>query len=62
MNGKDVIFTTPKENFIRLMNRNEGASNITIESVDRQIKVFADWYESVGFGIQEAVFAYVPAS
>ena len=62
MNSKDVIFTTPKENFIRLMNRNEGASNITIESVDRQIKVFADWYESVGFGIQEAVFAYVPAS
>ena len=62
MNGKDVIFCTPKENFIRLMNRNDGASNISIESVDRQIKIFADWYESVGFGLQEAVFASVPAS
>lgn len=62
MNGKDVIFTTPRENFIRLKNRNEGASNITVESIDRQIKVFADWYESVGFGIQEAVFASVPAA
>ena len=59
--GENIIFTTPKENFIRLMNRNNGASNISIESVDRQIKVFADWYESVGFGIEEAVFAYVPA-
>ena len=39
-----------------------GASNITVESIDRQIKVFADWYESVGFGIEEAVFAFVPAT
>jgi len=62
MNGKDVLFCTPRENFIRLMNRNEGASNISIESIDRQVKVFADWYESVGFGIEEAVFASVPVS
>ena len=62
MNGKDVLFCTPRENFIRLMNRNDGASNISIESIDRQVKVFADWYESVGFGIEEAVFASVPVS
>ena len=60
MAASNIIFATPKENFIRLMNRNNGASNITVESVDRQIKVFADWYESVGFGIEEAVFASVP--
>ena len=61
MTAENIIFTTPKENFIRLINRNNGASNITVESIDRQIKVFADWYESVGFGIEEAVFANVPA-
>ena len=61
MTGENIVFTTPKENFIRLINRNNGASNITVESIDRQIKVFADWYESVGFGIEEAVFASVPA-
>lgn len=60
MNGKDIIFTTPKENFIRLINRNKGASRINIESIDRMIKVFSDWHESVGFGIEEAIFAYVP--
>ncbi len=62
MAGKDIIFTTPKENFIRLINRNDGASNIAVENVDRQIKIYADWYEAVGFGIEEAVFASVPAA
>ena len=61
MAGKDIIFATPKENFIRLINRNDGASNIAVENVDRQIKIYADWYEAVGFGIEEAVFASVPA-
>jgi hypothetical protein len=60
MAGEKVMFATPKSNFIRLINRNEGASNIMIESVDRQIKIFADWYESVGFAVEEAVFAYIP--
>lgn len=62
MAGKDIIFATPKDNFIRLINRNDGASNIAVENVDRQIKVYADWYEAVGFGIEEAVFASVPAA
>lgn len=60
MAGKDIIFATPKENFIRLINRNDGASNIAVENVDRLVKVYADWYEAVGFGIEEAVFASVP--
>lgn len=62
MAGKDILFATPKENFIRLINANEGASNIEIESDVRKIIVFADWHESVGFGMAEAVFAYVPAA
>jgi hypothetical protein len=61
MAGKNVIFSTPKENFIRLLNANEGASNIEIESDVRKILVFGDWHESVGFAMGEAVFAYVPA-
>jgi hypothetical protein len=60
MAGKDVIFCTPKDNFIRLTNANEGASNIEIQADVRNILVFGDWYESVGFGVAEAIFAYVP--
>lgn len=62
MAGENVMFCTPKPNFIRLINQNEGASNINLENVDRKIKVYADWHESVGFGIEEAIFAYVPES
>jgi hypothetical protein len=60
MTGKDIVFCTPKENFIRLINANDGASNINIDSDVRKIILFADWYESVGFAMGEAVFAYVP--
>lgn len=61
MAGKNIIFSTPKENFIRLLNANEGASHIEIQSDVRKLLVFSDWHESVGFGMAEAVFAYVPA-
>lgn len=58
--GKNVFMVTPKNNFFRLLNSNEGASNIFVESIDRKVKVFADWHESVGFGVEEAIFTYVP--
>jgi hypothetical protein len=60
MAGKDVIFCTPKENFIRLINSNEGASNIEVQADVRNLLIFGDWHESVGFGMAEAIFAYVP--
>jgi hypothetical protein len=60
MAGTDIVFCTPKENFIRLINTNEGASHIEIQADVRQILIFGDWHESVGFGMAEAIFAYVP--
>jgi hypothetical protein len=61
MAGKDILFATPQNNFLRVLDRNEGASNITIDRIHREIEVSADWHEAVGFGIDEAVFAYVPS-
>jgi len=60
MAGKDILFCTPKENFIWLTKVNDGASALNIETSKRQIFIFADWHENVGFGIEEAIFAYVP--
>lgn len=60
MAGTDIMFATPKDNFIRLLDRNEGASAITIDRIHREICVSADWHEAVGFGIDEAIIAYVP--
>lgn len=60
MAGEDVMFVTPKENFIRLRNQNDGADKLTVDRDKRMILIFADWYESVGFAMEEAIFAYVP--
>ncbi len=62
MNGSDIIFATPKENFIRLIKQNDGASRPFIESSKREVSIYADWHENVGFAIAEAVFAFVPSS
>ncbi len=60
MIGSDILFATPKANFIRLIKSNDGASTPQIEAQKRQVFMFADWYENVGFAIQEAIFAFVP--
>ena len=60
MIGTRMFFVTPKENFIHLLSKNQGASKIWIQAQNYDVKVFAEWWESVGFLIAEAVFAYVP--
>jgi len=60
MTGSDVLFCTPKANFVRLLKLNDGASKPIIETAKRQVFIFADWYENVGFAIEEAIFAFVP--
>ena len=56
MASSDRIVCTPKENFIRLIKQNDGASKVFIESVDRKVKIWADWHENVGFAIEEVVW------
>ena len=60
MAGKNTFFCTPKENFIRLTRANDGASKIWMDSDKRLVLISADWHESVGFGMEEAIFAYTP--
>ena len=60
MIGSDIIFATPKANFIRLLKLNDGASRPFVETSKRQVFLYADWYENVGFALAEAVWAFVP--
>ena len=60
MVGEKTIFTTPKQNFIHLTNINKAANKIFIQELNYDVKVFAEWWEAVGFAMAEAVFAYVP--
>jgi hypothetical protein len=60
MIGSRTIFATPKENFIHLKHINTAASKVFLQVDDYDVKVFAEWWEGVGFAIAELVFAYCP--
>ena len=59
MTGKGHFFITPKENFIHLLSKNKGASKIFMQGENYDVKVFAEYWEAVGFAVAEALFAYV---
>lgn len=61
MAGYGHFFTTPKENFVRLIHKNQGANKIWMQAADYDVKVFAEWWEGVGFAIQEAIYVYIDA-
>ncbi len=62
MSGSDTIFATPKINFIRLIDKIDQITSLNLEQEDRKIKVFGDWWEAPGFGIDEAVWASSPTA
>jgi len=61
MAGYGHFFTTPKENFVRLTHKNQGANKIWMQGQDYDVKVFAEWWEGCGFAIEEAIYAYIDA-
>lgn len=62
MIGTGCFFITPKENFIHLLSKNRGTTKIWLQAENYDVKIFAEWWESVGFAIAELLFGYVPAS
>lgn len=61
MAGSRHFFCTPQDNFIRLRHKNNAASKIWMQTADYDVKVFAEWWEGVGFAFEEAIFAYIDA-
>lgn len=59
MAGLTSFFTTTKENFIRLIDKNVGSSNVSLQEVDYEVKIFAEWWEAVGFAVAEMIWAYI---
>lgn len=56
LSGTDVIFATPKANFIHLTKKGENKNKIKIEESKRSVFFLADWWEGLGFGIDAAVW------
>jgi hypothetical protein len=58
MAGTNDIFATPSANMIYLTKRTAGKNSFKVETLKRLVFFFADWWEGVGFGINQAVFAH----
>lgn len=57
MTGTTDIFATLPENMIHVMKRNENITNIDMQKADRLVKLLMDWWEAVGFGVNNLVWA-----
>jgi len=60
--GTKCFVITPKENFIHLQSRDVASARIFMQVQNYDVKVFMEFRKGAGFAIQEAIFAYLPAS
>lgn len=58
MNGTDDIFITPAKNF-KYIRRAQAAQNPKVEELKREVFVMLDWWEGIGFDLNELVYGYV---
>lgn len=56
MVGSGKIFTTPKENAILMKKRSINENRIQLESEDRRVKFWTDFWMGIGFTLPELVF------
>ena len=56
-----IIFSTPKNNMIKLRHKNEVPMIINdVQKINYEVRLFGEFWLGVGFAIGEAVFAFVP--
>ena len=61
MYSTDIIFATPKENLLWITKKDKNLTKFRLEESHRTVDFLADTYMGIGFGINEAVFASIPA-
>lgn len=60
--GTKAFVITPKVNFIHLQSRNVGEAKIFMQVINYDVKIFMEFWKGTGFAMEEAIFAYLPAS
>jgi hypothetical protein len=56
INGEKFMFATPKDNMLHVTKKLANQTNFNIEESKRQVLFMSDWWEGIGFGINEAVW------
>lgn len=59
LNGSDLIFATPDDNFLKLIDINVPPKITDIQTADYKVKVFMEWVLGVGFHINQMVLVSV---
>lgn len=54
--GTGVVFATPANNFLDVR-KSASIPMPRVENVDRTVKIYTDWHEGLGFGVNELVWA-----
>lgn len=62
MAGTNDIFCTPQANLLHCYSLSAGNKRFTLESSKRSVAVMADWWEGLGFGIDQAVWTNILAA
>ncbi|MBC6988559.1 hypothetical protein [Hymenobacter sp. BT491] len=57
--GSDLIFSTPDENFLRLIDLNDEPVITDVQAQDYDVKIFMEWWEGVQFWTNQMVVAGV---
>jgi len=59
MTGTNDIFCTPKENLLLVTPETLTKNNFKVEEAKRVVAVMGDWWEGLGFGINQAVWTNI---
>lgn len=62
LHDTDIIFATPKSNFIHLMKKSANKTKMKIEESKRTVSLLTDWWEGVGFGMDAVVWTNIQKS
>jgi hypothetical protein len=62
MIGTNDLFITTKDNLLHLTKKGENAAKVNVEESKRCVSIMTDWYEGLGFGLNEVVWTNVAAT
>ena len=62
MTGTNDIFCTPKANLLHITAATSTKNQLKVEEAKRNVAVMADWWEGLGFGINQAVWTNIAAT
>ena len=62
MTGTNDIFCTPKANLLHITPETLTKNNFKVEEAKRNVAVMGDWWEGLGFGINQVVWTNIAAT